>query len=166
MKKIFTTVLTIFLVFGLYGQNKKAPFDNSYYKLDNIDSLDRYSLDSIRGNLMYYWIYNDSISGLIFPITIYKTYDDWTNDNLFNFIYSENYVLDNIETVGKLENNLNGQYSDLRFIKRDDFNYKKIEYIDSIQRINLKFKDDSLYIDNKLFKKDKTGKIFQRFTGY
>ncbi len=165
MRIILTIILATFLVLGLSAQNK-TPFDNSYYRLDNIDSLQGFSLDSIKGSLLYYWINNDTVHGLIFPITIYKTYDDWTKDNLFNFVFGENYSHDDLEFTGKLNKNNTCQYSDLRFFKRDNFDYNKIEYIDSTQRINLIFKGDSLFINESLFKKDITGRIFQRFTGY
>ena len=164
--KILITILITILAEGLYAQNKKSPFDNSYYRLDNVENIEKYSMDSVNGHLLYYMINKDSIHGLIFPTIIYKTYDDWTKDNLFNFVFGENYSLDDLEFTGKLIKDNANQYSDVRFFKRHNFDYNKIEYIDSTQRINLVFKGDTLLINGKLFKKDITGRIFQRFTGY
>ena len=47
-------------------------------------------LDSTRGELQYYEITTDTIENINFPITIYKSFDNWTGDNLFKFVFGAN----------------------------------------------------------------------------
>jgi len=88
---------------------------------------------------------------------IYKTYDDWTKDNFFNFIISDKYFIDHLETVGKLRHENGKLYSDLRLFKRDWINFQNKTYLDSLLQVNIRIGTDSIWINSKLLKKDKTG---------
>jgi hypothetical protein len=166
MKRIFLIILTFCLIREISVQSQTTHSSGSYYRLENIDSLNKYSLDSIRGELQYFGINEDIVDGLIFPIIIYKTFDDWTGDNLFNFIRKNQFSLDYIRTKGKLFNYNGKLYAELRFFNTDSVNLEKIIQKDSTLRVNILIKPDSVWINDRLFKKDKTGRIFQRFTGY
>jgi hypothetical protein len=166
MKRLILIVSTTFILNGLMAQSKPFSLDYSFYRLDNIDSLNKNSLDSLTGELQYVGITNDSISGLIFPVVIYKTYDDWTKDNLFRFILVDTFFVDHLVVKGKLINCDDGLTSDLNYYKTDRMNYKNLSQINYTLRVNIDIKKDSILINDKLFKVDKTGRIFQRFTGY
>jgi len=141
-------------------------FNYSYYILNDIDSLNVYSLDSIRGNLIYYWIRNDSLGGIFVPITIYKSYDDQIKDNMFHFVFDDDHFHNIIQSTGKFNKVSERFYTSLRFYRTDRKNYKTRLYIDSTISVNVRFKNDSLWINNKLFKNDEKGRIFKKFRGY
>jgi hypothetical protein len=142
------------------AQNNQSIIHGSYYRLDNLDSLMKNSLDSLRGKLIYYWISDDSINGIEFPVTIFKSFDSWTNDNFFRFVFGQNYTLNYSKSNCKLFHE-NGNYFYEKIIYRRD----RIPR-DSTIKVNVSLKNDTVLIDNKYFKKDLTGRIFQRFTGY
>jgi len=54
MKLIISLVL-IFLLNVLNAQEKPFSLNGSFYRLENLDSLNKYSLDSLRGELLLLW---------------------------------------------------------------------------------------------------------------
>ena len=164
--KLILIVSMTFLLNSISAQDSIFPKSGSYYRLDNIDSLTKYSLDSIRGELQYYWIDDLTVNKIVYPITIYKSFDSWINDNLFNFVFGDNYSLTYTESSGRLYN-LNGKYiSKLLFFKREENNFERTIILDSSETVSVKIRNDSIFINNKSFKEDSKGRIFQRFTGY
>src|ERR1035437_1368009 len=160
----FIILVLLFLSSSLSAQKVTFPKIGAYYRLENIDSLRANDLDSIRGELQYYEITIDTIENMNFPITIYKSFDNWTGDHLFKFVFGDNYSLSYTESSGKINNRDVIYYSELIYCKRDE-NYKPI-LLDSSVKLTMTIRNDSLLINNKFFKEDITRRIFQRFTGY
>ncbi len=152
---------------SLNGQNKTFGIAGSYYRLENLDSLNKYSLDSVKGELQYYDISDSIVEGIIFPIMIYKTFNDWTKTNAFSFIRNDKYFVDHIESKGKLiKVNENRYYTKLKFFKRDIINIEKEIEMNLSLLANIDVKKDSIWINDKLFKSSSNTRIFQSFTGY
>src|ERR1035437_5832124 len=145
MRKLLFLCMII-VCYSVTGQNKTSGIVGSYYRLENIDSLYKYSLDSIKGELQFYSINDSIVESLIFPIMIYKTFDDWTNTNLFSFIKNDKYFVDHIESNGKLIIvNEKKYFAKLRFFKRDRTNFEKDIEMNLSLLVNIDIRKDSIW---------------------
>jgi hypothetical protein len=159
-------LILIFLAKSLLAQQKVQSKWEYFYRLENIDSLKQYSLEKISGELQYLEIGDTAVCMLIFPISIYKSFDDWTGCNVFNFVRGNDSLVTRYEARGKLIPERGIFKSKLSFIKRNVLDPVKFTYQDSIKEIIINNRNDTLFVNQKYFMKDKTFRIFQRFTGY